>query len=333
MTQPDVIRNTRASKAKATVAGNAYRWALPAVEQMIGYRPALAIDFFQADATTKHFVALAVRGGEARQGRSERVLWQLSGDIFSKPRPAVLADIWGVGLGKLSFLRRLPGRILLRRQYDQLVATLLNPQLRGLLHQYSKISPEQLAIIAHFNEPILAAASLRAVSKIGAELFDYVMMVVRRHRPDLDDIGLVTVLRELGRADGLSAWLRMVLRHSDLPPPPWDGTETIAPLQTVAKIHATGAELRNCLFSDEQSLSAVLGQCCYYRVSGRYGPAVVSVAFDPLLGAWRIDSYRGPANAHLKPSAERYILEAFATAGIRFFGDNPRERAFDGWGD
>ena len=60
--------------------------------------------------------------------------------------------------------------------------------------------PEQLAIIAHFNEPILAAASLRTVSKIGAELFDYVMTVVRRHRPDLDDIGLVTLLRELDEA-------------------------------------------------------------------------------------------------------------------------------------
>ena len=91
-----------------------------------------------------------------------------------------------------------------RRQYDQLVTTLLDPQLRRLLHQCSKISPEQLAIIAHFNEPILAAASLRAVAKIRAELFDYIMAVVRRHRPDLDDIGVVTVLRELARADGLS---------------------------------------------------------------------------------------------------------------------------------
>jgi hypothetical protein len=92
-------------------------------------------------------------------------------------------------------------------------------------------------------------------------------------------------------------------------PATWDGTETIAPLRTVAKIHATGAELRNCLFSDEQSLSAVLGQCCYYRVSGRYGPAVVSVAFDSLLGAWRIDSYRGPANAHLNITEAAARLE------------------------
>jgi hypothetical protein len=309
MTQHNIIRSASASKTKATVAGNAYRWALPAVEHMIRYRPAAAIDFLQADATTKHFVALAVRGWEARQGRSERVLWQLSGDIFSRPRPAVVADLWGARLGKLSFLKRLPGRILLRCQYDQLVATLLNPQLRCLLHQCAKISPEQLAIIAHFNEPILAAASLRAVSKIGAELFDYVMMVVRRHRPDLDDIGVVTVLCELARADGLSAWLRMVLRHADLPPPPWDGTDTIAPLRTVAEIHAIGIEFRNCLFDDGRSLSAVLGQCSYYRVSGRYGPAVVSVAFDALLSAWRIDSYLGPANAPVKPAAERYIRE------------------------
>jgi hypothetical protein len=322
----------RATMTKPTVAGNAYRWALPAVEQMVRYRPAAAIDFLQAEAATKHFVALAVRGWEAHQGRSERVLWQLAGDIFSRPRPVVLAELWGVGFGKLSFLKRLPGRILLRRQYDQLVTTLLDPQLRGLLHQCSKISPEQLAIIAHFNEPILAAASLRAVSKIGAELFDYVMAVVRRRRPDLDDIGLVTLLRELGRADGLSAWLRMVLRNADLSPPPWDGTETIAPLRTVAEIHATGVEFRNCLFDDDRSLSAVLGQCCYYRVSGRYGPAIVSVAFDGLLGAWRIDSYRGPANTHLKPAAERHIREAFAAVGIRFFGDYPRERALE-WSD
>jgi len=83
---------------------------------------------------------------------------------------------------------------------------------------------------------------------------------------------------------------------------------------------------------DDEVLSAVLGQCCYYRVSGRYGPAIVSVAFDGLLGAWRIDSYRGPANAHLKPAAERHILEAFSAVGIRFFGDYPRERALE-WSD
>jgi hypothetical protein len=47
---------------KPTVAGNAYRWAHPAIEQMVRYRPAAALDFLQADAPTKHFVALAVRG-------------------------------------------------------------------------------------------------------------------------------------------------------------------------------------------------------------------------------------------------------------------------------
>jgi len=176
----------------------------------------------------------------------------------------------------LSFLKRLPGRVLLRRQYDQLVAALLDPPLRDLLHQRSKISAEELELIGYFDEPVLAAASLRAVSKMGAELFDYVMAVVRQHRPDLDDSGLVSILRDLGRAEGLPAWLRRVLRHANLPPPPWEGTETIVPLRTVAAIHATGVELRNCLFEDDRSLPAVLGQCCYYRVSGRHGPAVVA---------------------------------------------------------
>jgi hypothetical protein len=195
-----------------------------------------------------------------------------------------------------------------------------------------KISPNELAIIAHFDKPILAAASMRTVSKIGAELFEYVMAVVRRHRPDLDDAGLVAVVNELKRADDLSPWLRRILRHADLPPPPWAGSESITPLRSVAEIHAAGVELRNCLSDDDRSLSAVLGQCCYYRVRGRYGPAVVAVTCDPLLGAWRVESYRGPANAPLKPAAERHVLDAFAAAGIRFFGDYPRERALD-WSD
>jgi hypothetical protein len=72
----------RATMTKPTVAGNAYRWAHPAIEQIVSYRPSVALDFLRADAATKHFVALAVRGWEAHQGRSERVLWQLSGDIF-----------------------------------------------------------------------------------------------------------------------------------------------------------------------------------------------------------------------------------------------------------
>jgi hypothetical protein len=318
--------------AKPTVAGNAYRWAHPAIEQMVHQRPAAALDFLQADAPTKHYVALAVRGWETHQGRSERVLQQLAGDVFSRPRHIVLAEIWGTGFGKLGFLKRLPGRVLARCQYDELVRTLLDPQLRQLLHERPKISTEELSIIAHFDEPILAAASLRKLAKVGAELFDYLLAVLRRHRPDLDDVGLVALLRDLRRTDDLSRWLRKALRHAGLPPPPWDGTETIRPLCTIAEIHLAGVELRNCLFDDDRSLSAVLGQCYYYRVHGRYGPAVVSVAFDPLLGGWRIESSRGPANAPLKPVAQRRILEAFAAVGIKFFGDYPKERALD-WCD
>jgi hypothetical protein len=55
----------------------------------------------------------------------------------------------------------------------------------------------------------------------------------------------------------------------------------------------------------------------------------VSVASDPLLGAWRIESYRSPANGALKPGAERRLLKAFAAADIRYFGDYPSARALD----
>src|SRR5271155_2549343 len=108
---------------RPTVAGNAYRWAHPAIEQMVRHRPSAALDFLRADSTTKHFVALAGRGWEAQQGRTERGLGQVSGDNFLGPRPIVLAKLWGTGLGGLSILKRLPGRVLLRRQYDELGST------------------------------------------------------------------------------------------------------------------------------------------------------------------------------------------------------------------
>ena len=113
----------------------------PAAEQMIRYRPAVAIDFLQGGCDNQAFrrIGSARGGGPTRSIRE--VIWQLSGDIFSRARRAVVADLWDMGFGKLSFLKRLADRILLRRQYDQLVTTLLDPQLRDLLHQCSKISP------------------------------------------------------------------------------------------------------------------------------------------------------------------------------------------------
>jgi hypothetical protein len=317
--------------AKPTVAGNAYRWACPMVERMVRHRPAIAADLLQADAATKHFVALAIRGWELHQGRCERALRQLSEDLLSRPRPAVLAEIWGVGLGKLGFLKRLPGRVLPRPYYDHLVAAWSDPARRKLLSQCARISPGEIEAVALVDQP-LPAASARAIKKIGTELFGYVLAVVRRHRPDLDDIGLAAVLRELKRGEDLADWLRNVLRHADLPPPTWPGTETIVPLGAVSEIRATGLEFRNCLAGEDWWLSAVLDQRCFYRVGGRDGPAIVSVALDPLLGAWRIKSYRGPANAVLKPSIERRTLKAFAAAGIPYFGEYPRGRALD-WAD
>jgi hypothetical protein len=205
--------------ARPTVAGNAYRWACPMVERMIRHRPAIATDLLQADAATKHFVALAIRGWELHQGGCERALRRLSEDLFSRPRPAVLAEIWGVGLGKLGFLKRLPGRVLSRPYYDHLVAAWSDPARRKLLSQCARISPGEIETIALVDQP-LHVASARAIKKIGAELFDYVLGVVRRHRPDLDDMGLAAALRELKRGEDLAVWLRNVLGHADLPPPP-----------------------------------------------------------------------------------------------------------------
>jgi NADH dehydrogenase FAD-containing subunit len=46
--------------------------------------------------------------------------------------------LWGTGFGKLSFLKRLPGRVLTRRQYDDLVTALIDPRQRHLLQTMLK---------------------------------------------------------------------------------------------------------------------------------------------------------------------------------------------------
>jgi hypothetical protein len=136
------------SMAGLTIAANAYRWACPMVEQMMRHRPAIALDLLRADTATKHFVALAMRGWESRQDRCDRALRQLSEDLFSRPRRVVLAEIWGVELGKLGFLRRLPGRVLSRRHHAHLVTAWCDPRRRKLLSQCARISSGEIEAIA-----------------------------------------------------------------------------------------------------------------------------------------------------------------------------------------
>ena len=317
--------------ARPTVAGNAYRWACPMVERMIRDQPAIAVDLLQADTATKHFVALAVRGWETGQGRGEHALSSLSNDLFSRPRSGVLGALWGRNFGKLTLLKRLPGRLLRRRDYDKLADALCDPRKRTALAQHPRLRLSDIEAICVSDQP-LAAASVRLAAKIGAELGDYVLAVVRQHRPDLDDGGLATILGELGHAGDLTAWLHAVLRRADLPSPPWPGVDTIEPLRRVAAIDRAGLEFQNCLRGEDWWLSAVLGQRCFYRAGSRDGPALVSIVHDPLLGAWRVECYRGPGNKPLKPAAERRLLAVFAAAGFRYFGDYPRARALD-WAD
>jgi hypothetical protein len=141
--------NGCARRRPRSVSAHAYRWVYPAVDHMVRYRPALAPDFLQADAPTKHFVALAVRGWEVHQGRSERGLERLATVIFSQSRSLVLEELWGNSFGRLNVLSRLPGGVLLRRHYDQLVVILLDPQRRSLLQQCPTISAADLALIVH----------------------------------------------------------------------------------------------------------------------------------------------------------------------------------------
>jgi hypothetical protein len=222
--------------------------------------------------------------------------------------------------------------VLTRAQYDNLVRILQDPRLRGLLNASPKIRSRDFAVLRAFDAPFIASASLRAVADIGGPTFNYVLAAIRRHRPDVNDAGLIALCKGLRNGKRLAPWLHSILQHSPLPQPPWNGTSAIAPLRTVSEIQKAGKELHNCLAEPERWLPALLGQCCYYRVSEPLGPAVVAVVGDSLIGAWRIDSCAGEHNRPLRASTKRQIFDAFAAAGIHFYGDDPRQRTLRWYG-
>jgi hypothetical protein len=322
----------RASEARRTAMAGIYGWASLILREVVRYRPLTAVELLQADPATKHYVALALRGWEVHQHRSRPALRRLSVDLFERPRRDVLSASWGLPFGRLSVLKRLPGRVLTRAQYDHLVRILRDPQLRGLLNACPKIRSRDLAVLNAFNAPLIASASLRAVADIGGSTLSYVLAAIRRHRPDVNDAGLIALCKGLRNGKRLAPWLHSILQHSPLPQPPWDGRGAIAPLRTVSEIQKAGKELHNCLVEPERWLPALLGQCCYYRVGEPLGPAVVAVVGDGLIGAWRIDSCAGEHNRPLRAPTKRQIFDAFATAGIHFYGDDPRHRTLRWYG-
>jgi len=322
----------RGRAAQRTAAATIYRWAHRAVADIIRYCPATAVDFLEADPATRHFVALAVRGWEVHHDRAEPVLRQLAADIFSRPRRKILGRQWQCEFGGLTFLKRLPGHVLTRSRYDRLVAVIRDPSARGLITQCTRITERDLDALRPANLPLIAATSLRAVSTIGASTLEYVLAAIHRHRHDLGDTDLKVLFRQISEVKRLGPWLPNILAKSSLPPPPWEGIAAITPLRTIGEIRRAGTELNNCLGDSEQWLSALLGRRSFYRVHEPLGPAVIGLVYDDLIGTWRIGSYAGPGNRRLRPAAKRYVFSEFAAAGIRFFGDDPRQRALNGYG-
>jgi hypothetical protein len=299
---------------------------------MVRSRPAIAVDLLEADSSTRHFVAMTIRGWELHHNGADPALRQLAADIFARPRRDVLTEQWQFDFGRPAFLRRLPRRVLKRCHYDRLVAVLRDPVTRGLIGKRPKITRRDLNAFRDADRSLIAAASLPAVAAIGAPTIGYILAAIHRHRPDLADGEIKALLRRIGDVKRLGSWLANILEKSSLLPPPWQGTAAITPLRTIAEIRQTGKDVHNCLDEPERWLPVLLGRCYYYRVREPLPPAVIAVAFDNLIGGWRITSYAGERNRTLPPAAKRHIFAEFAAAGIEFFGDDPRRRALNWYG-
>lgn len=96
------------------------------------------------------------------------------------------------------------------------------------------------------------------------------------------------------------------LRTRPFPPPPFDGTDAIQPITSLAELEQEGLAMGNCLAGNLTYASRIVGDELYvYRVLGpeRHTLAIVRIAPS----VWTISELRGPNNKPALPSAVRLV--------------------------
>jgi hypothetical protein len=235
-------------------------------------------------------------------------------EIRTTSRRALLQRLYGeCPPGLLTILCKLGPRPLARERYRNLMALRTDrPTLSRLTHR-ERVPAAEVNTLADL-PPVLRTLPVFTGITNGKhkEIVRYLLDAARILRPDLDEAALARTLRGVRDLNQLARWTRRQIKRRQFPPPPWEGCERVRPVRTVSELHAVVRRFQNCARS---YVSAALAGDVYFYVV-EWGPALIMLRRDPLLGWW-LDEYAGLKNKKLPGPLVRSIRSTLTDAGIR----------------
>lgn len=284
------------------------------VVELAARDPANVAFALQADAPTRHFVALVVRGFE-RAGAPEAALPGLAATLHSRPRRHLVQAWWdfdpGSGLG--SALARMGGRVLSRRGYDAMAAVLADPARRRLLQAKSRVAEAELRLLAANDPKLVEEAGLACIAAFGPEILDWIAAGLARRVPGTTKEQVVSILRTKGEGEDRDEALLRLLGDVKLPVP-WAGTAEAQPLRRVSAMRAAGRRWRNCLGDSFSIWPALRGDTAHYVCHP--GPVIVRLRRDRVTRSWFLEEALGPRNKTPRRADLEVAIAAFRTAGV-----------------
>ncbi len=292
-----------------------YGWANSLVVQLSKLDHANVEFCLEADAPTRHFACLVLRGWE-NQGKDGMAFPRLANEIHSQPRRDLVRRFWDIepGGGLMRFLGRLGPRTMPRRAYDALGAVLGDPVRRRLAAQKPRLSAADLSALAQHDIELVKAVGMDAVRHLGAGVLEHAIQAVVSRRADLDREQILCRIQgltdetELGEAVcALLADCRLFI--------PWAGTARIRPLRSLAAMSRTARRFRNCLGDPETQWRALRGDAAFYVCDD--GPLVAELRRDRVARRWYLHELLSSRNGAPSPHALGKATMAFNAAGYQ----------------
>lgn len=314
-----VPRWTDAKVPRLATLRAVYDWAAKPLRELCRLNPPLADFLLEAPPHTRHYIALALAGRGQSAGLDEA---SLAIALPSSSRRRLLASLWGRDLGSTRILMRLDPNIYEEAIYARLAGILGSAAKRQALADIRQIEDRQIHRIAEASDETIKTYRGRLIGTFGEPGIGFLIDGLLRVRPDLSRQELQAALNRLEKPSRIDRFLSRITRDLPLPPPPWQGTETIRALRSVADLRATGIRLENCLNGLFIWSEALSGQRAFYLVEERE-LCVVALARHSVFDTWFLHSLAKRRNGIPAPDIRQRIVSVFRDAGFPYFDGAP----------
>jgi len=270
----------------------------------------------------RQMMVVILRARDSRSGK-KMPLAELGRRIRSDNKKVLLRkNIPDCPDGLFGAMNKVGWRIMAADRYGDLIDLLREPAAAKVLRHAKRITPLTIHTLKSL-DPIYRNAAVLANLRSDDDISElkYVIAVAKRFQPTATDREMARSLDhylkkrpiEHGyRTGSMTQWVGRRLRKSKFPTPPWEGTNSIRPLKSIAEIGRIAQEFRNCIADSIPSI--IVDSKHYYVYRGRIN-AIISLERDPALG-WGVGEILGQGNRQVSGDLSAEIRRAFGKAGF-----------------